>query len=181
MFERFDPAMFARLTVTFVAVPAALSVLFIWFVSRSQPADTRGNLNGPRVTPCILSLAAGFASAVGWLSWNEGSPILDALRYGAPTQFAQYQVIGCGVTLILLSGLITLQSKSNLFGAVAVSVCTAAGFATAFALDSSMYDAPSQEGIGVVFSYVGMGLLVMVTNLLWVAARTVRSKSNRRD
>lgn len=180
-FVHVDYDLFARVTLIFVAVPTVLSLAFLWAVSRSQSANGGSDLRGPRAAPCILALLAGFASAAGWLTRNDHYSIIDSIHLGAPTEFPKYQVIGCGITLVLFSMLVTLRSRSNLFGAAGVTVCTAAGFATAFALDASTYDVASQEGIGVVFAYFGVGFLVLLTNVISVAGRTVRSRNRTKN
>lgn len=60
-------------------------------------------------------------------------------------------------------------------------MCTATGFATAFALDASTYEVASEERIRVVFAYFGVGFLVLLTNVISVAGRTVRSRNRTKN
>ncbi|WP_146001755.1 hypothetical protein [Corynebacterium ulcerans] len=105
----------------------------------------------------------GFLTAALWLSWSPSTPISRVFTYGAPVDFSAWQVMGCGITLIVLNALFLSRAVRTPYSPLSFSVCTAAGFATAFSLGVS-FGVSTQEGVGILLSYVGVGILLLITN-----------------
>ena len=106
---------------------------------------------------------SGILSAGLWLSWNSDSPIPHYFQRGAPTQFPAWQVIGCGATVVILSALILIKYSRHRNVLSCATVITTAGFTTAYAHAAS-FGVSTQEAVGVFLSYIGINLLLLVTN-----------------
>lgn len=148
-------------TLILVIIPTALVLLV---TSRSNSEQNSGEA-GVR---SLLGIVAGFFSAAVWLTWNPTMPVTNIFEHGPPYDFATFQVVGCGLTLMVLSSLIAGRFGRSVGGLIGVSACVAAGFATAFSLATSNGDT-AQEGIGIFLSYVGIGALTVVSNAVVLA------------
>ncbi|WKD58525.1 hypothetical protein [Corynebacterium caspium] len=92
-----------------------------------------------------------------------------------PYDLAVWQIIGCGLMVIILSGLVIYKLADNLGWVPLVSFFTAWGFAIAFAAGFS-YGISSQEGVGIFLALIGVGMGTTVTNLAF-GAITLKKKS----
>src|SRR5699024_4888732 len=115
------------------------------------------------VTGALLALLAGFLPAALWLTWNSTTSITHYFHQGAPTQFPKWQVVGCGLTVVILSALIFIRYVRRRNALTVTSVFTAAGFTAAFAHAAS-FGVLTQQAVGVALSYIGILLLVLLTN-----------------
>lgn len=145
-------------------VPSVFILTLVFSCVSPERKTYRVSLVGLKAV--LFGVLAGFVSAFLWLSWNETSGMLGAFKYGAPACYPRWQIVCCGLTVILLSVLILIKYTHGFPGAVGVAVSVSAGFSTAFSLDASMIDATSQEGVGVAFSYIGIGLMCLIVNTL---------------
>lgn len=143
---------------TFILVVVPTTVLLIFLLRK----ETYTNLSAwlMKLTKAFL---AGFFTAVVWLSWGPGRPVIEVFVHGAPVNFAHWQIVGCGATLIILDLLIFSRSKRTVQDLIGISTCAAAGFSTAFALGTA-FGANPQLGIGIFLSYIGIGILLLVVN-----------------
>ncbi|WP_305094773.1 hypothetical protein [Prescottella sp. R16] len=183
----FSWARFLSMTLIFIGVPVAIGAVVIRSAWRAEkvggtsledtaaavvPATGTGRL-GLWATG-LVAYALGFLSCAGWLSWSADStgqfrgPALPA-----PTKFPTWQVVACGVTVVLACFAAAHLSRWVVAGGLAAAAGTAAGFTTAFAVDASCV-VTSQEGIGVGFSIVGWGIglgLLMLVRGVWLTSR----------
>ncbi|MDK7134007.1 MULTISPECIES: hypothetical protein [unclassified Corynebacterium] len=162
------------LWVIFILVLIPTVVVYI-LINRHVPENCH-NSRLPRRAP-VASFLVGLLSAAFWLSWSPRSSIGDFFLYGAPNQFPKWQIIGCGISLILGSGIIAYVNSGSVRGTLIISLLTGSGFGAAFAFDAS-FGVTSQEGIGVVFAFVGVALLCIPLNLLFVAIKRIVNRKN---
>ncbi|APT91609.1 hypothetical protein CPHO_00175 [Corynebacterium phocae] len=108
-----------------------------------------------------LSLVAGMFSTIAWLSWSRHRSLVQTLEFGFPNYYEVWQVIGCGLTVIALSVLITLKFANHFMWIPLIAFFFAFGFATAFTAGVS-FGPPSQEGIGVFLSLIGVSISVFL-------------------
>lgn len=143
-------------TFILVLLPTAIAL------SRISTLESRHHRSNVK-SIFFIGFLTGFLTAAIWLSWSPSTPISSVFTYGAPVDFAAWQVMGCGMILIALNALFLSRTVRTPYSPLSFSVCTAAGFATAFSLGVS-FGVSTQEGIGILFSYVGVGVLLLITN-----------------
>ncbi|KJF23578.1 hypothetical protein C7T36_07145 [Rhodococcus sp. AD45-ID] len=174
---------FLWMVLIFVGVPTMISagiISSIWRSERTRPeqssnrsAATQPAGGGPLGlwTTGLVAFLLGLLSCVGWLSWSvdyRGEFRRPGLP--APTQFPTWQVVACGITVILACFVAAHFSRWTTAGGFAAAVGTTAGFTTAFSVAAST-DATGQAGVGVVLSALGWGACLSVLMLLrgiWV-------------
>ncbi|APT93825.1 hypothetical protein CPHO_12425 (plasmid) [Corynebacterium phocae] len=145
-----------------LAVIIGIPLIIVAWKNRNSATKSRVFLG------VLLAVLAGFVSFTVWLSWNSRAGIADViLRYGMPYP-AIWQVVACGLTVIILSGLVIYKLADSWAWVPMVSFFTAMGLAIAYTAGVS-YGPPSQEGIGVMLSFIGVGMLTTLTNLVFVA------------
>lgn len=127
-----------------------------------------------------MAFISGILSAGLWMSWNSDSPITHYFQRGAPTQFPAWQIIGCGATVVILSALILFKYSQHRNVLSCATVITAAGFTTVYAHAAS-FGVSAQGAAGVLLSWIGINLLLLVTNsiCLGVIKLRERRKSNQ--
>ncbi|WP_165243472.1 hypothetical protein [Corynebacterium lizhenjunii] len=169
-----------------MAIPLVLLVLIgTPVVRRALRTANRTGDTGARRRMLVGSAKAalcGFIPPVVWLSWNSTTTFWDTYRYGAPTQFPVWQIVACGVTLGLLGVYLNLKVVKNGFDIALYSLMMGTGFALAFSLGLRASVA-SQDGIGTVLAFVGIGLAAFVFSkviqkicalVIWVRDRRAR-------
>ena len=131
----------------------------------------------------LAAVPGGFLSCAGWLSWS--ADYLGDVRgpaLPAPTKFPTWQVVACGVTVVLACLVAAHLSRWAVSGGLAAAAGTAAGFTTAFAVAASV-GVTSQEGIGVAFSELGWGIslvALMAVRGAWLTSRHGRQAADPR-
>ena len=168
----FHPRHFLWVAFILVLVP---TVVVYALINRHVPESAQ-NSRLPYKAP-VASFLVGLLSAAAWLSWSPGSNIEEFFLYGAPTHFPKWQIIGCGISLILGSGIIAYVNYRSVKESLIIALLTGSGFGTAFAFDAA-FGISSQEGIGVVFAFVGIALLCTPFNLLAVAIRRIINRKS---
>lgn len=146
--------LFALVPSLIILAPVMVLSLFSHKIRSKQPFP---------VTGALLALLAGFLPAALWLTWNSTTSITHYFHQGAPTQFPKWQVCGCGLSVVILSALIFITYVRRRSALTVTSVFTAAGFTAAFAHTAS-FGVLTQQAVGVALSYIGILLLVLLTN-----------------
>lgn len=180
----FDFPRFLSTVVIFVGVPTAIGAGVIRSSLRAERANLTTSISRPTGTgrlglwaTGLIAFVLGFLSCAGWLSWSADSagefrgPALPA-----PTKFPTWQVVACGVTVVLACLVAAHLSRWAVSGGLAAAAGTAAGFTTAFAVAASV-GVTSQEGIGVAFSELGWGIglvVLMAVRGAWLTGRRDR-------
>lgn len=168
----FHPSEFLWVSFILVLIP---TVVVYMLINRHVP-EWGHDSRLPRRVP-VASFLVGLLSAAFWLSWSPRSSIEEFFLYGAPKHFPEWQIIGCGISLILGSSIIAYVNSESVKESLIISFLTGSGFGEAFAFDSA-FGVSSQEGIGVVFAFAGVALLCIPLNLIIVAIKRIL---NRRD
>ena len=168
----FHPRQFLWAAFILVLVPTVVVYILI---NRHVPENCH-NSRLPRRAP-VASFLVGLLSAAFWLSWSPRSSIGDFFLYGAPNHFPKWQIIGCGISLILGSSIIAYVNYRSIKESLIIALLTGSGFGTAFAFNAA-FGVSSQEGIGVVFAFVGIVLLCTPFNLLFVAIKRIVNRKN---
>ncbi|PTR26643.1 hypothetical protein C8K36_105216 [Rhodococcus sp. OK519] len=188
MFAGFDFSwsQFVWIVFIFVGVPSLFGAYVVRSAWRSEQAELdRWRTGSGRLglwASGLVAFALGFLSCAGWLSWSADS--LGEFRgpaLPAPTKFPTWQVVACGVTVVLVCFVAAHLSRWTKAGGLAAATGTTAGFTTAFAVDASR-TVTSQEGVGVAFSVLGWGIglgVLMTLRGAWLTSR-YRGKTPRR-
>lgn len=175
----FNAGQFLWGTFIFAVVPTAFIMLLVVDTSRRlnkrraaiDPASGK-NKGTPKhfmpVSGMALAFLAGLVGGLIWLTWDGKSGPVNFFQHGMSNQFMVWQVICCGITIIALSGLVTAKYAQRSGVLPTVTVFSAAGF-TAFFCFGVSYGVSTQEGVGVLFSYVGMNLMLLFTNGILLA------------
>ena len=185
----FNAGQFLWGTFIFAVVPTTFIMLLVivtaWGLNKNR-ADVDPTTGTAKGTPkrfmpvpgMALAFLAGLVSGLLWLTWDGSSGPVNFFQHGMSNQFMVWQVICCGITIIALSGLVTAK-YSRCSGALpTVTVFSAAGFTTFFCFGVS-YGVSTQEGVGVLFSYVGMNLMLLITNGILLAV--LRSRGSQSE
>ncbi|KAB1504415.1 hypothetical protein F7230_04940 [Corynebacterium sp. 320] len=154
---RFDDFMWS--STIFVVVPTLICLVVFWLSCGKEVAFRSKLLKGELYAFCV-----GFMSAACWLSWNSYSTLETFVKYGPPADYPVWQIICCGATVIIGSLFISHFFSQCYPDVLAISLLTGAGFAIAFACGAS-FGVTAQEGIGIVFSFVGITILCLVVNV----------------
>lgn len=178
---------YLRVVLIFVGVPTTIGADIIWAVLRSERAGlwhsrnrqglaemrTHGGRLGLWATG-LIAFAPGFLSCAAWLSWSaDYQGQVRGFGLPAPNQFPAWQVIACGVTVVLVCLAAAHLSRWALAGGLAAAAGTAAGFTAAFSVDAST-DITGQAGVGVLLSEIGWGIglgVLMLVRGAWLAKR----------
>ncbi|KAB1504414.1 hypothetical protein F7230_04935 [Corynebacterium sp. 320] len=166
---RFDD--FLWVSFIFVIVPSLIGVFLVRRASARRISPWRES-----VKLYVYAATVGFFSAAAWLSWNSHSGIADFVRRGAPAHYPPWQIVCCGATVILGSLAVSLLYARFFSDVLIVSGLTGAGFSAAFVIDAS-FGVPAQEGIGVVFSYIGISCLCGLVNIAGFIGSTLYRRS----
>lgn len=157
----------------FVVVPLVIAAGIVGIVNRAESDAPRGRLGmwGTGASGFVF----GFLACAGWLSWTAGDH--DGAVRGpglpAPTSFPSWQIVACGVTMIVGCFLAARWSRKTFAGGLAAAAGTAGGFTAAFCVDAARA-VTSQEGVGLGLSIVGWGLgltVLMALRYLIIAGR----------
>lgn len=186
----FNAGQFLWGTFIFAVVPTAFIVLLIFatFQGLKEIRATYKSATSPtkgspkrfiRVSGMALAFLAGIAAGLLWLTWDGSSGPISFFKHGMSNQFMAWQVVCCGITIIVLSGLVVAKFVHFADVLMTVTVFSAAGFTTFFCFGVS-YGLTSQEGVGVLLSYVGMNLMLLLTNGIVLAAMRARSAGQSR-
>ena len=180
----FNAGQFLWGTFIFAVVPTAFIMLLVFVTSRGlnsrraaiDPATGKNKGTPKHFIPVpgrALAFIAGLASGLIWLTWDGRSGPVSFFQHGMSNQFMVWQVICCGITIIALSGLVAAKYTQRSGVLPTVTVFSAAGFTTFFCFGVS-YGVSTQEGVGVLFSYVGMNLMLLFTNGILLAVLSSR-------
>ena len=178
----------------FVGVPTMIGAGIVWFALRSERAGLQHSPGRESwaETPTgsgrlglwatgLIAFPLGFLSCAGWLSWSaDYNGELRGPGLPAPNQFPAWQVIACGITMVLVCLAAAHLSRWAMAGGLSAAVGTAAGFTTAFSVDAST-DVTGQAGVGVVLSEIGWGLalgVLMHSRGAWLTNRRSRLADN---
>lgn len=168
---------FLWIAFIFVGVPTTIGASIIWTIWRSERTGLEHSttaLGGGHTgsgslglwSTGLLAFALGFLSCVGWLSWSaDYKGGFRGPGLPAPTQFPTWQVVACGLTVILACFGSAHCSRWMKAGGMTAAAGTAAGFTTAFSIDAST-DVTGQAGVGVALSTIGWGLTLTALMLL---------------
>ena len=176
----FNAGQFLWGTFIFAVVPTAFIMLLVFvatwglYKNRVDVDPATGTAKGmPKrfipISGMALALLVGLVSGLIWLTWDGRSGPMNFFQRGMSNQFMVWQVICCGITIIVLSGLVTAKYVQYSGVLPTVTVFSAAGFTMFFCFGVS-YGVSSQEGVGVLFSCVGMNLMLLITNGILLAA-----------
>lgn len=145
----------------FVVVPLAIAAGVVAVIHRSEQSAPRSGL-GMWATGAV-ALILGTLACAGWLSWTAADHDGNIRGPGlpAPTSFPTWQVVACGVTMVLACFLAAHWSRTLFAGGLAAAAGTAGGFTAAFCIDAAR-TVTSQEGIGLFLSIVGWGLSLSI-------------------
>ncbi|MGF7120346.1 MULTISPECIES: hypothetical protein [unclassified Rhodococcus (in: high G+C Gram-positive bacteria)] len=174
----------------FVGVPTIFGAGIIRSAWRSERAGLayssgRGDLVGMQTgggrlglwATGLMAFVLGFLSCAGWLTWSaDYRGEFRGPGLPAPNQFPTWQVVACGVTVVLLCLASAQLSRWAVAGGLAAAAGTAAGFTTAFSAVAST-DVTGQSGVGVVLSELGWGIALGVLMLVrgaWLTGRHSR-------
>ncbi|MCE4269235.1 hypothetical protein [Rhodococcus globerulus] len=177
----------------FVGVPTMVGAGIIWSALRSERAGLQHNPGRESSAETrtgsgrlglwatgLIAFPLGFLSGAGWLSWSaDYNGEFRGPGLPAPNQFPTWQVIACGVTMVLVCLAAAHLSRWVVAGGFAAAAGTAAGFTTAFSVNAST-DVTGQAGVGVIFSEIGWGLvlgLLMHARGAWLTNRRSRLAS----
>lgn len=162
----------------FVVVPLLIAAGVVATIQTSEADAPRGRL-GMWATGAI-ALLFGFLACAGWLSWTAADH--DGRFRGpslpAPSSFPSWQVLACGVTMVLACFLAAHWSRKIFAGGLAAAAGTAGGFTAAFCVDAAR-TVTSQEGIGLFLSIVGWGFGLAILMALRYLILADRQRSNR--
>ncbi|AYA26519.1 hypothetical membrane protein [Rhodococcus rhodochrous] len=187
----FSWAQFLWIVLIFVGVPTLIGVSMVWVAWQRERAGVRSPSSDHEQTgdrPVGLGLrglwatgatafALGFLSCAGWLSWSaEHDGEFRGPGLPAPNEFPTWQVIACGVTVVLACFLCARRSRWVVSGGLAAAIGTAAGFTTAFSVVASTDDT-GQAGVGVMLSEIGWGIGLCL--LMLVRAARIRGARRR--
>lgn len=190
----FSPSTFASLEIPLVAIPTAVASLAIWAMGRSPGFEvsewTAGSVSCgfwprwgrpgklSRYQIGVLAFALGFIACAGWLSWTAQNKGGDARgpSYPPPNSFPAWQIAALGVTLTAFAVLTSMYATRVKSGGLISPLFSAAGFSTAMSVGAS-YGATSQDGVGVLFSMVGLTLGLGTITLLCASLRAGRLKN----
>ncbi|MGO3377606.1 MAG: hypothetical protein ACTILH_09705 [Corynebacterium casei] len=185
----FNAGQFLWGTFIFAVVPTTFIMLLVFDTSqrlnrrRGEIDPSTGTAKGtPKrfmpVPGMALAVLVGLVSALIWLTWDGSSGPVNFFQHGMSNQFMVWQVICCGITIIALSGLVTAKYSRRSGVLPTVTVFSAAGFTTFFCFGVS-YGVSTQEGVGVLFSYAGMNLMLLITNGILLAV--LRSRGSQSE
>lgn len=125
----------------------------------------------------LIAFLLAFLSCMGWLSWSaDDKGEFRGLGLPAPNQFPTWQVIACGVTMVMVCLAAAHLSRWAVAGGLVAAAGTAAGFTTASSVDASA-DVTGQAGVGVVLAEIGWGLalgVLMLARGAWLTRRRSR-------
>lgn len=186
----FSWSQFLWMVFIFVGVPTMFGASIIRSAWRSERAGLayspgRGDLVGMQTggsrlglwATGLMAFALGFLSCAGWLSWSaDYRGEFRGPGLPAPNQFPTWQVVACGVTVVLLCLVSAHLSRWTMAGGLTAAAGTAAGFTTAFSAVAST-DVTGQSGVGVVLSELGWGIALGVLMLVrgaWLTGRHSR-------
>ncbi|MCA1007975.1 hypothetical protein LCL87_19860 [Rhodococcus hoagii] len=180
----FSWSRFLTTVVIFVGVPTAIGAGVIWSSWRAERTSLTTSISRPTSTgrlglwaTGLIAFVLGFLSCAGWLSWSaDSNGDVRGPALPAPTEFPTWQVVACGVTVVLACLVAAHLSRWAVSGGLAAAAGTAAGFTTAFTVAASV-GVTSQEGIGVAFSELGWGIglvVLMAVRGAWLTGRRGR-------
>lgn len=187
----FSWAQFLWIVLIFVGVPTLIGVSMVRVAWQRERAGVRSPSSDHEQTgdrPAGLgrrglwvtgatAFALGFLSCAGWLSWSaEHDGEFRGPGLPAPNEFPTWQVIACGVTVVLACFLCARRSRWVVSGGLAAAIGTAAGFTTAFSVVASTDDT-GQAGVGVMLSEIGWGIGLCL--LMLVRAARIRGARRR--
>lgn len=157
----------------FVVVPLWIAAGVVAIIQRSERDAPRGCL-GMWATG-VVAFLFGFLACAGWLSWTAADHDGNFRGPGlpAPSSFPFWQVLACGVTMVLACSLVAHWSRKTFAGGLAAAAGTAGGFTAAFSVDTAR-TVTSQEGVGLFLSIVGWGFgltILMAIRYLVLADR----------
>lgn len=184
----FNAGQFLWGTFIFAVVPTAFIMLLVfvaaWGLNKNRadvdPATGTAKGMPKRFIPLsgmALAFLVGLVSGLLWLTWDGRSGPMNFFQHGMSNQFMVWQVICCGITIIALSGLVTAKYAQRTGVLPTVMVFSAAGFTTFFCFGVS-YGVSTQEGVGVAFSYIGMNLMLLITNGILLAVLRSRGRDS---
>jgi len=173
----------------FVGVPGLFGARVVRAVWQSERADLGGAIpghtGGGRLglwATGLVASALGFLACAGWLSWSADSAgEFRGPGLPAPNKFPTWQVVACGITVVLACFVAAHLSRWTKAGGLAAAMGTTAGFTTAFAVDASR-TITSQEGVGLGFSVLGWGIglgVLMTLRSAWLNSRYARKMPRR--
>lgn len=186
----FSLSQFLSFVLIFVGVPTLIGAGIIRTSLRSEKAgrpsakNDRGSVrawtgsgNLGLWSTGLLAFVLGVVSCVAWLSWSaDYHGELRGPGLPAPNQFPAWQVLACGVTVVLACLVAAHLSRWAMSGGLTAAAGTAAGFTTAFSVDASA-DITGQSGVGVGLSEFGWALglgVLMFARGAWLTRRQGR-------
>lgn len=183
----FSWSQFLWIVFVFAGVPTVFGAGIIWVSRRAERAggqrfpETAGFVGTPTGggrlglwATGLIAFVLGFVSCAGWLSWSADyrgefrGPALPA-----PNAFPTWQVVACGITVVLACFAAAHLSRWAVSGGLAAAAGTAAGFTTAFGVVAST-DVTGQSGVGMVLSELGWGVglgVLMLVRGAWLTGR----------
>lgn len=183
---------FLWIVLILVGVPTLIGVSIVWVAWQQERAGVRRPSSDHEPTAArpvglgrrglwatgATAFALGFLSCAGWLSWSaEHDGEFRGPGLPAPNEFPTWQVIACGVTVVLACFLSARRSRWVVSGGLAAAIGTAAGFTTAFSVVASTDDT-GQAGVGVMLSEMGWAIglcLLILVRAAWI--RGVRRRA----
>ncbi|MEZ2121932.1 hypothetical protein [Corynebacterium sp. CCM 9203] len=167
----FQPIQFLFGTTWFVILPTAIGIAII--AREMKKREKRSELRSI-IGPAFTSYLLGIITAALWLSWNDYHSISDTFQIRPPAEVSIWQVIACGITLAICSASLSKYRASRNGEAILFSLLLASGLSTVMSFGVS-FGVGAQEGVGVIFSFMGAILVSAVFGL--IARATVKSDS----
>ncbi|WP_165242842.1 hypothetical protein [Corynebacterium lizhenjunii] len=118
---------------------------------------------------CAVAFLCALAPPAMWLSWNPTTSPMETLTQMAPGEYPDWQIAACVVTLCLACGSLGVRLINSNTELVLSSLMAGLGFAVAFTLGTGFPEVTSQDGIGQLLCFIGVGAGAFVINLgVWV-------------
>lgn len=170
-----------------ILIPAIISVIIIWRIFRSDgdsvsAADLgQTRFGGGRLglwATGIVAAVMAFIDGALWLTWSADDHGQGFTPPGLPPpdSFAVWQIVGFGFSILITNLLAAWWARRIFVGGLAAALGTTIGFAGAMIL-SIVGQAPSQEGIGIMFVMCGFWPVLTIINLIFGGLRTKKAKN----
>lgn len=171
----FSIASFLWTWLLFAAIPTAVWSRVIAGLKRGFAKNTSAESGLGLWATGLLGAITSLTGIAVWLSWTaaDHSGHFRGPGWPVPTSFPAWQIVCCGVTLLLLFVFTAGRSRHRLLGAQAAACGSAHGLITAMALASAQAINP-QAGIGVAImtiAAIGVYAALAPTVAAWRVGR----------
>ncbi|QPK79353.1 hypothetical protein G7Y31_01105 [Corynebacterium lizhenjunii] len=123
-----------------------------------------------------VSFVCGLLPPALWLSWNPTTPLSVVLTQPAPGDYPTWQLVCCALTLVLFCVLMAVCQVRTFTGLVVSAPLVGIGAAAALTLGSGFPETTSQDGVGQLICFVGVGVSAFFIILAVLIARSYVEK-----